>query len=148
MDWMRRFSLWINRVMAGRYGADQLTFALLITYGVLILIARFVSFYFLSLAALLILVWCFYRMLSRNLSARWRENERFLKFWRSVAGWFRHLRNRVAGAGGNASQRVRDRKTHRYFRCPKCKNTLRVPKGKGKIAITCPVCGTEFIKKT
>jgi ribosomal protein S27E len=148
MDWLRRFSLWMNRVMAGRYGADQLTFALLIAYGVLILIARFISFYFLSLAALLILVWCFYRMLSRNLSARWRENERFLKFWRSVAGWFRHLRNRVAGAGGNASQRVRDRKTHRYFRCPKCKNTLRVPKGKGKIAITCPVCGTEFIKKT
>lgn len=148
MDWLRRFSLWINRVMAGRYGADQLTFALLITYGVLILIARFISFYFLSLAALLILVWCFYRMLSRNLSARWRENERFLKFWRSVAGWFRHLRNRVAGAGGNALQRVRDRKTHRYFRCPKCKNTLRVPKGKGKIAITCPVCGTDFIKKT
>lgn len=148
---MNRFVMWLNRVMSGRYGADQLSFALLIAYGILILVARFTPFflfYLLSFTAFFFLVWCFYRMFSRNLSARWRENEVFLKYWRKFTGWFRKLRNKASGTVGYNRNRIRDRKTHRYFRCPKCKNTLRVPKGKGKIAITCPVCGTEFVKKT
>ena len=148
MNGLNRFALWLNKVMAGRHGADQLTFAILILYVVLIIIANIIFSPILSLAALVLLVWCFYRMLSRNHAARWKENEAFLRFWGNISNWFRHIRSRTSRTAGTLSNRFRDRKTHRYFKCPKCKNTLRVPKRKGKIVITCPVCGTEFIKKT
>ena len=74
-------------------------------------------------------------MFSRNIAARRRENEKFLSFWRALKGFF---------TGKN--RRPRD-KEHKYYKCPKCKNTLRVPKRGKKIQITCPVCGHSFIKK-
>lgn len=148
MNGLNRFTLWLNRVMAGRHGADQLTFALLIFYCILITVSRAAAFFWLSFVALALLVWCFYRIFSRNQAARWKENEQFLRFWRSIVGWFRTCGRHISRTFRNLSTRFAERKTYRYYHCPKCKNTLRVPKGKGKIAITCPVCGTEFIKKT
>lgn len=148
MNALNRFALWLNKVMYGRRGADSLSFALLIAYCAVVLIARITSLYYLSLAAPLLLIWCLFRMLSRNLPARQRENDVFLRGWRRVSGWFRRAWSETSGFFRSLSNRFRDRKTYRYFRCPKCKKTLRVPKGKGKIAITCPLCGTEFIKKT
>lgn len=148
MNGLNRFTLWLNKVMAGRHGADQLTFALLILYCVLITVSRAAGFFLLSLVALALMVWCFYRIFSRNQAARWKENEHFMRFWRSISGWFKKCWNSISNTFRNLSRRFADRKTHRYFKCPNCNNTLRVPKGKGKIAITCPVCSTEFIRKT
>ena len=71
------------------------------------------------------LFWCIFRMYSRNITARRRENTAFLSF-------FSHLKD----------------KEHRYFRCPQCKQTVRVPRDRGKINIRCPRCNRQFIKKT
>lgn len=79
----------------------------------------------------------FLSLFSRNIDKRCQENSRFLLVWNPIKRWFQQQK-----------RRWKERKTHRYYHCPKCKNTLRVPKGIGKICITCPVCRTEFIKKT
>jgi ribosomal protein S27E len=128
---------WFRRMMMGRYGTDQLSIALLILYMVLSLILQFIRLPFLSLLALVPLAICFYRIFSRNINRRYEENARFLKWWYPV-------KTRIQ----KSYSRFQDRQTHRYFKCPHCSNTLRVPRGKGKISITCPVCRTEFIKKT
>jgi uncharacterized C2H2 Zn-finger protein len=69
--------------------------------------------------------------------ARATENELFLSVWRPLIAWLRELR-----------ERWRDRKLYRYFHCPECSQTVRVPKRKGKIRISCPRCGNAFVKKT
>ena len=127
---------WFQNFMMGRHGLDQLGFALMITWFVLAMVGNFTT-YILVILALIPLAFCVFRMFSRNQYRRAKENDAFLKVWRPIPAWFRRVKNRLKG-----------RKTHRYYKCPNCKNTLRVPKGKGKICITCPVCRTEFIKKT
>lgn len=148
VNWLMRFWYWLNRVMAGRHGGDQLSVALVVLYCVLMLLADLLllpALFYLALAALF---WGLFRMLSRNNERRWRENQWFLGWWLPLWGHIRGFFHRIAVRRRNAALRFRDRKVWRYYRCPKCGSTLRVPKGKGKIAITCPVCGTEFIKKT
>jgi uncharacterized paraquat-inducible protein A len=75
-------------------------------------------------------------MFSRDIARRSRENQTFLTKMQPVFRWWRQL-----------NARVRDR-DHRYYRCPCCKQVLRVPRGRGKIAITCPRCRTVLNKKT
>ena len=128
---------WFRKAMMGRYGTDQLSIALLVLYMVLSVATRASNMYVFVLISFIPLILCFYRMLSKNISKRYQENAQFLKFWNPVRIWFFSLINRL-----------KDRKTHRYFKCPKCSRTLRVPRGRGKISITCPVCKTEFVKKT
>ena len=111
--------------MYGRYGSDKLNFVLL-AVGFALSIAGSIT----RLAALNYLAWVplmlvIFRMFSRNIPARRRENQRFL-------GFFTRLRDR----------------SNRYFQCPQCRQMVRVPKGKGKINIRCPKCGTKFIKRT
>ena len=122
--------------MAGRYGGDQLNIALILLYLVLAIVAQITQLWVIWIAEILLLAYCFFRILSRNVEKRYRENQKFLRLWNPIKQ--RLLKMKI---------RVSDR-AHRYYHCPKCKNTLRVPRGKGKICITCPVCKTEFIKKT
>lgn len=127
---------WIQRFMYGRYGTDRLNQCLLSTYLVLLLAHLLLGwplFYVLSLAAAGLLV---FRSLSRNLSARRAENSRFLKWSAPAVRWLR-LRRTMS----------RD-KEHRYFKCPHCNQHLRVPRGKGKITVTCRSCGIRFPKKS
>lgn len=131
---MRNFFL---RLMAGRYGIDQLHNALLVLCFALLLLSRLLHIAWLEILSLLLLLLCYFRCFSRNINARYRENQKFLAAVQPLRKWFGGLR-----------QRFRDRKTHRYFSCPTCGMTLRVPKGKGKINISCPKCRTQFIKKT
>lgn len=130
MDWFRKF-------MAGRYGADQLTVAVLVLYAVLYLLSQLTRSIWLFWIAVIVFAICVFRMFSRNTSQRYKENMAFLRWWNPVASWFRKVK-----------YSVRDHKVYRYYKCPNCSNRLRVPRGKGKIQITCPVCRTEFIKKT
>ena len=123
----RRIGDWFRNFMLGRYGSDKLNVALLI-FGVALMILGSLfgeKLAFLSLVAYIPLFWCIFRMYSRNLEARRRENAAFLNF-------FSHLKD----------------KEHRYFRCPRCKQTVRVPRGRGKINIRCPKCSERFIRKT
>lgn len=130
MNWLRNF-------MAGRYGADHLNLALLAVSLLLSLFLGFVPVPFLGLLAYVPLFWGIYRMLSRNLLKRSEENRKFLAFWNQIKGWFQRKKNRI-----------NNQKYYRFYHCPGCKQTLRLPKGRGKIRITCPKCGRMFEKKT
>lgn len=143
-----RFAYWLSRAMSGRHGNDQLSVALLVLYCILLAIGGIFHLPFLTILALLALVLSIYRMLSRNNAKRWKENEWFLSWWGPFWHWLRGVSSHFHSSQEYAQMKARDRGTYKYYKCPKCKNKLRVPRGKGKIAITCPVCHTEFIRKT
>jgi ribosomal protein L37AE/L43A len=127
---------WIQRLMYGRYGNDQLNYALLGLYLVLYLVSLLLSSSLLSLIAVLCVVWAFYRTFSRKLEKRRAENAKFM----SLVGPLIHRYN--------VNKCRRRDKEHRYFKCPNCGQQLRVPRGKGKISITCRNCGVSFEEKT
>ncbi|WP_455714937.1 hypothetical protein [Anaerosporobacter sp.] len=127
---------WLRRVMNGRYGVDQLSIALLIISVILTIVGIFPNTHFLSTLSLIPLFICYFRTFSRNIRKRYDENQKFLSFWNPIRNTFR-----------KKVERSKD-KTHRYYKCPKCGKTVRVPKGKGKICITCPICKEEFIRKS
>lgn len=131
------FMNWLRRVMMGRYGVDQLTIVVLVLSFTLTLVAQIIRSPVLTIFSFLLLAYCYFRIFSKNLQKRYQENQRFLSLWSPIGSWFKLQR-----------RKFKDRKTHCYFRCPRCSNHLRVPKGKGKIEITCPVCKNQFVKKT
>ncbi len=136
-----RFRSWLMRVMAGRYGTDQLNRALSIAALVLLVLSlltgRTGSGSLVWILALACLVWSTFRSFSRNVGKRQRENEAYLRF----TGRFRR-------EAGGAKERFRQRKDYRFFRCPSCRTWLRVPRGKGKVNITCRQCGERFTRNT
>ena len=127
----------LRRFMIGRYGPDQLSTALLVVFVVVSLIVSIFRIPFGSILSYVLLIFALIRMLSRNINARRRENDRFLRFWAPMKAKTKKF-----------FKRLKDIKTHKYFNCPACKNTLRVPRGRGKLNITCPRCGERFIKKS
>lgn len=126
--------------MAGRYGSDQLSRAISILVCVLAVIALIGSSTWLSLLwypALILLIYDYYRMLSRNIYKRERENQWYLNKTEGIRSRFRLWRDKV-----------RQRKDYKFFTCPNCNTTVRVPKGKGTITITCPKCKERFTRKS
>ncbi len=130
---MKAFQRW----MMGRYGYDQLSAALLIGALVLLSVAQLFAVSVLGLVALLPMGWCMFRVFSRNAPARRAENAKFLRLTAPLTAWGRQVR-----------VRWQHRKTHIYFHCPKCRQSLRVPRGKGKLMVTCSKCGHKFSKKS
>lgn len=130
--------------MEGRYGADALGRFLSVSGCVIMLLAvifrsvwnGILSNLLVSLA-LLCLILCYGRVLSRNISARQKENDRYLQKEHAVYDWFALKRDCFV-----------QRRDYAFFRCPGCGRTVRVPKGKGRIRITCRHCGFSFEKKT
>ena len=136
-----RFRQWLGRFMAGRYGTDQLNRFLCVATLVLLVASLFTGGSALGslvcILALACLVWETWRTFSRRIDRRQAENARYLRLTRG-------LRGRI----GDARNRFRQRKDYRFFRCPSCRAVLRVPRGKGKLNITCRQCGERFIRKT
>ncbi len=130
MNWLRKF-------MMGRYGGDQLSMVLLVFSLLLTFIAQLSRLPILAYISYIPLCISIFRILSRNVEKRRMENYKFAMVISPAYSRFTKIQ-----------KRVKDSKTHRYFRCPNCKASLRVPKDKGKIVITCPKCNTEFRKKT
>lgn len=122
----------IRRFMYGRYGNDQLNLCLIVFYLALYLLfaaTRFVPLYWLTVVLILAAL---FRTLSRNLTRRREENDRFLCLVDPAVRWLRLHRT------------IHRDKEHRYFKCPNCGQMLRVPRGKGKITVTCRGCGASF----
>ena len=120
---LRKFGDALRRFMYGRYGMDQLGIALTVLGMVLLLAGAWIRW--LTLPAYAVLVFYIFRCYSKNIPQRRKENAWFL----------------------SVTAPVRDRQ-HRYFRCPGCRQAVRVPKGKGNIKIACPKCGRKFEKRT
>ena len=131
--WLRqlgaKLSAGFRQFMTGRYGTDKLNTYILGMGVILCLLTMLVPWAIFDLAlsvlSYALLFWALFRTFSRNTYKRYQENRRFLLFL----------------------DRLKDRE-HRYFNCPQCRQPVRVPKGKGKIAITCPKCREKFIRKS
>ena len=131
--WFRQFtaklSSGLRTFMAGRYGTDRLNMVILCAGLVASILSSLVRVTPLNLIFWLLsyglMIWAICRTLSRNTYKRYQENRKFMQIF----------------------DRLKDRQ-HRYFDCPKCRQMVRVPRGKGKISITCPRCREKFIKKT
>lgn len=126
-----------QRFMAGRYGVDQLNRFYIILTLVLLILSMVSGWGILYLAAIGLLIYTYYRMLTRNVSKMYAQNQKFLNIrYRAVAKW------------NKTKNHMKQRKIYRFYKCPSCRQKVRVPKGKGKISITCPRCRQEFIKKS
>ena len=124
----------LRAFFSGRNGFDQLGRALIWPALIGLLLSSLVPvewlrtvLYYLSLA---LLCYVYVRAFSRNVERCSAQNQRYLS-WRRC--------RKLA---------FQQRKTHRFYRCPQCRQRLRVPRGKGKIRITCGKCGALFEKTT
>ena len=127
----------LRRWMAGRYGVDALGRFLGGAALACILPALLLRWALLDGLGLGLLAICYFRMLSRNTARRAAENAALFRCKERVLGGVRQKRLEWAQRG-----------LYRYFRCPSCRQKMRVPRGHGRIAVTCPKCKTEFLKKS
>lgn len=126
----------LQRFMWGRYGNDNLNqFLLAVAFACLII--SFLGGGIFYILATVIMVFAYYRMFSRNISKRSAENQQFLKQKMKVRSFFIKKKRELG-----------QRRNYHIYRCPNCKQKIRVPKGRGRIAISCRKCGNEFIKKS
>lgn len=128
------------RFMAGRHGNDQFNNFILIVSLVIMLIASFTGgtvSYILLGAAVLLLLYSYFRMFSRNVNRRREENGKYMR-----------LRYKLQAALRLRRERWVQRKDYKFFTCPSCRTTLRVPRGHGKIKIVCRKCGSSFTGKS
>ena len=131
--WFRQFparlSALLRGFMAGRYGTDKLNMVILSVGLAVSLLSVFFRYPPVNLLLVVLsyglMIWAIWRTLSRNTYKRYQENRKFLQ---------------LVG-------RAKDR-NNRYFDCPKCRQLVRLPRGKGKMSITCPWCQEKFIRKT
>ncbi len=127
----------LQRFFYGRNGFDQLNIFFFVLYFIFFVLTIFwpwLVFYILMIAVLAVMVW---RTLSKNLVQRRKENAVFLKIWNPIAQFIKL-----------PFLKFRDRKTHKYVKCPACKKYMRVKKGKGERYINCPLCGNRFNVKS
>jgi LSD1 subclass zinc finger protein len=128
---------WLKKFMTGRYGVDQLTLAIMGVSILFSVLSIFINNHVLDIINVIILIIVFYRIFSKNVSKRYQENMKFLNAW-----------NFIKNKTKNKLKMIKDLKHYRFYKCSNCRQTLRVPKGKGKISITCPKCKTVMIKKS
>ena len=128
-QFVQRLGYGLRTFMVGRYGTDKLNMVILSAGLAACLVSAFVDSVKVNLlltgVSYGLMIWALYRSFSRNTYKRYQENRKFLQLF----------------------DRLKDRE-HRYYDCPKCRQVVRVPRGKGKIAITCPKCKERFVKKT
>ena len=131
---------WLQKVMAGRYGVDEFNRCLNTTALISLVLSVLFKGIFITIfwfVAILSLIFSFVRMFSRTTYKRRAENNAYLT-----------LRYNMTRKLSGVKQRMEQKKYYRFYKCPKCGITTRVPKGKGKIRITCPKCGESFVRKS
>ena len=128
------------RFMQGRYGVDSFSKCMVwVALGAMLismLLGKNRLAPMFSMLAFAALIYCYFRMFSRNVSKRYAENQVFL------------AKTRLRGAFSKQMSLLRQLKTHHIYRCPGCRQKIRVPRGKGKIEIRCPKCKATFIKNS
>lgn len=131
---------WLRKVMTGRYGVDEfsrfLNMVAMISLLLFVLVKNTISLIFWPMAVGS-LIWSYIRMFSRNTYKRRAENNAYLT-----------IRYNLTRKLTGLKQRMQQKKYYRFYKCPRCGVTTRVPKGKGTIRITCPKCGEIFQRKS
>ena len=122
--------------MQGRYGADQLYRVMLIG-AVLVILSNFIFEVFFLLLGWILVVLAFVRAFSKDYSRRYAENQKFLE-----------LTGKIRKVFGKQRYVMEQRKDYHIYTCPQCRQKIRMPRGKGKVEISCPKCHTKFIKKS
>lgn len=125
------------RFMQGRNGMDDLGKALNTIALVLLIISIFTRWGITYTLALVVIVYMYFRIFSKNIPKRYEENQKY-----------RNFRYDLTIKWNNKKKEWAQRKIYRFYRCPMCRQKVRVPRGRGKICITCPKCRTEFVKKS
>lgn len=133
MNWRDKLA----RFMMGRYGIDS--FSKTLIYGSLIIyiLNIFIQNDIISMIAMAALIYSYFRMFSRNVYKRANENQMYLM-----------KTQKLRMSLDKYKRQFQSRKTHHIYKCPNCKQKIRVPKGKGRISIHCPKCNNDFIKKS
>ncbi len=139
-DIMERIKYFLRQLLAGRYGVDRLNQTLIYIGIFLNIVLMFLqerqARAVISTLTISLLLFVVFRMMSRNINARYQENIKFLKLTKPIRAEVEIIK-----------MRFQDRNEFKYVRCDKCRNVMRVPKGVGKIKIKCKNCGNEFIKR-
>ena len=130
----------LNQFMRGRYGMDDFSRFTLIAALVFLVLAVFTTRLgaiggIFDTLGILVLIYTYFRILSKDLSARYEENKKYL-----------NIANDVRRRFSLEKDIMKQRKEFHIYTCPGCKQKIRVPRGKGKIEIRCPKCNTRFIK--
>ena len=125
------------RFMQGRYGSDELSKFLVGVGMVLIILNILTKNKILNLLFWVCLVYSYFRMFSKNYSARYAENQKFLG-----------LKNQLKYKWENYKKLREQKKIYHIYSCPYCKQKIRIPKGRGTIIVTCPKCKQEFGKRS
>lgn len=125
----------LQRFMVGRYGVDDFSKFLIGTALALCILDIFVDNVILNSWFFVIIIYAYFRIFSKNTMKRYQENLKFLQ-----------LKNKVLSKWNSERSIMKQRKTHHIYKCPTCQQKIRIPKGKGRICITCPKCKTEFTK--
>lgn len=130
----------LAKLMYGRYGVDQLGRAMLIFALVLCVLSLFVPrrlsgiIYYISLILIILM---YIRMFSKNIQKRYQENNKYLSLKASFLRKFQRKKEIFS-----------QRRFYHFYRCPRCRQRIRIPRGKGRIEIRCPKCSQTFIKKS
>ena len=125
----------LRNFMIGRYGIDSFSKFLMGIALVLCILDIFVNNIFINSWFIVLIIYVYYRMFSRNYNKRYQENMKYLQ-----------IKNKVLAKFHSEKSIMKQRKTHHIYKCPTCNQKIRIPKGKGRICITCPKCKTEFTK--
>lgn len=123
--------------MVGRYGADRLGQFLIGVSLFFLLLGIFVRKPWVDLLAFACLILCYFRMFSKNIGKRYKEEQAFEGLRYRVMEKFRKVRFKIG-----------EKKEYHIYKCPNCGQKIRIPRGKGKISVHCPKCSTDFIKKS
>ena len=134
---MNRFKDKMARFMYGRYGMDQLSRNLSLICLVLLIVTMFVRNNVIYMIALVGIVYTYFRIFSRNISKRAQENQKYL----SATAKLRQRLNKEKNM-------MKQRKDYHIYTCPSCGQKVRIPRGKGKIEISCPKCHSKFVKRS
>ena len=134
---MNRFREKLMRFMQGRNGFDQFSQFLNMVVLVIFVLSLFIKWAPLYYIGIALLIYMYFRVFSKNIPKRYAENQKFC-----------NLRYDFSIKKNKMKKEWEQRKIYRFYRCPMCKQKVRVPKGRGKICITCPKCREEFVRRS
>ena len=127
-----------RKFMVGRYGVDQLSNGLNLLFMLMVIVGLLSDNKMFLYLALIPMIYNYYRIFSKNFSKRYNENRIYTNFMAPYYNFIDKIKNKIQ------KQQKRDYKNYKYFTCKSCKQELRIPKGKGKVTITCPRCKHSF----